>query len=158
MKKIFFAGSFNPFTRGHADIARRLLRLADTLVIGIGVNSDKPESEEAARANARAVSEWLRRVGLADRAEAVVYRGLTAEEALRRNADCLARGVRNATDFDYEYSLAAVNRDAFGIETILVPASPDFSFVSSTAIRDLEYYGRGDLASKYLPEERDTKK
>lgn len=147
--KVFFAGSFNPFTKGHADILKRLLKMADFAVVGVGVNIEKPESRETSGRNAEAIRRFVETEGLADRVEVVVYDGFTAEEARRHGADCMARGVRNATDFDYEYALASANRDAFGMETILLPSSPEFSFVSSTMIRDLERNGRGDLARKY---------
>lgn len=143
--KAFFAGSFNPFTKGHADIASRILHLADSLVIGIGVNIDKPDSTACAERNAADIRRWIEKEGLENRVSVEVYYGLTAEEALRQGADCIARGVRNATDFDYEYSLAAANRVAFGIETILIPADPKYAFISSTLIRDLERHGRTDL-------------
>lgn len=151
MNIIFFAGSFNPFTKGHADILKRLLRLADKVIVGIGANIEKPESFSLADINASAIKDFIRKENLTDRAEVAIYTGLTAEEALKRGAKCLARGVRSATDFDYEFSLASLNREAFGIETILLAADPKLSYVSSTAIRDLEKHGRNDLARKFLP-------
>ncbi|MCH5214910.1 MAG: pantetheine-phosphate adenylyltransferase [Muribaculaceae bacterium] len=152
MKKIFYAGSFNPFTKGHADILQRLLALADEVVIGIGVNIDKPETSLQAERNEEAIRRYLEAEGLCQRVTVKRYTGLTAVVAREEGATCMARGVRNATDFDYEFSLAAANRDAFGIETILLPANPALSFVSSTLIRDLEARGYDDLARKYLPE------
>ena len=151
MKKIFFAGTFNPFTKGHADIALRILEIADKVTIGLGVNIDKPSSAKQAEENTRLIEDWAAAHGLTERVEIVTYTTLTAEEAKKRGATCLARGVRNASDFDYEYALAAFNRDAFGIDTILIPAAPEDSFISSSAIRDLQAHGRHDLAEKYLP-------
>lgn len=151
MKKIFFAGTFNPFTKGHADIALRILEIADKVTIGLGVNIDKPSSAKQAEENARLIEDWAAAHRLTERVEIVIYTTLTAEEAKKQGATCLARGVRNASDFDYEYALAAINRDAFGIDTILFPAAPEDSFISSSAIRDLQAHGRPDLAEKYLP-------
>lgn len=151
MKTIFFAGSFNPFTKGHADILKRLMALADKVVVGIGVNPEKPSNRDEALANAEAIRCLVEREGLADRVEIKVYTGLTAEEALRCGADVMARGIRSGTDFDYEYTLAAANRDAFDIDTILLPADPRLSFVSSSIVRDLIQNGRNDIAKNYLP-------
>lgn len=151
MKRVFFPGSFNPFTKGHADILNRLLRLSDTAVIGIGVNAEKPSSAETAEKNAEKIAEYLKREGLESRVNVVIYSGLTGEEAKKNGADCMARGVRGATDFEYEYQLAAVNRELFGIETLLIPANPALAGVSSTAARDLQRHGREDLAAKLLP-------
>lgn len=149
--KIFFPGSFNPFTKGHADILMRLLRLADSVVVGIGCNSEKPSSDSQAHACRLAIEDFIQKNGLASRVSVVVYDGLSAQEALNLKADCMARGVRSASDFDYEYSLAAANRAAFGLETLLFPADPSLSFVSSSMIRDLQNHGRGDIAEKFLP-------
>lgn len=151
MKKVFFPGSFNPFTKGHADIARRLASMADSVVVGIGVNIRKPETKAEAEANAAAIRRWAKDAGLEDKIEVTVYDGLTAEEAVRHGASLIARGVRSAADFEYEFALASANRDAFGIETVLIPADPGLSFVSSTMMRDLIYHGRKDIAKKYLP-------
>lgn len=151
MKVIFFPGSFNPFTKGHADILERLLKLADKVIIGIGMNIDKPASRETAEHNAVTIREYLKKQAYEGRVEVLVYSGLTAETARNLGACCMARGVRSGADFDYEYSLACINRDAFGIETILLPADPSLSYVSSTAIRDLEHHGRADIARRYLP-------
>lgn len=151
MKKVFFAGSFNPFTKGHADITERLLNLFDHVIIGIGINISKPSSSEAAERNESRIKAWIKKAGLEDRCETTVYSGLTAEAAREMNACCLARGVRNSTDFNYESSLADINREAFGIDTVLIPADPSLSAISSTAIRDLEAHGRSDIAEKYLP-------
>lgn len=151
MKCVFFPGSFNPFTKGHADIIKRLLGLAERVVVGIGINIDKPSSSEEAHSNALKIREWIERKGLQERVEVIEYTGLSAEEAIARKAVCMARGVRGSSDFDYEYRLASINREAFGIETILIPADPLLSCVSSSALRDLEAHGRDDVAKKFIP-------
>ena len=151
MKKIFFPGSFNPFTAGHADILERILLLTDKVTVGIGMNIEKQGSKEAAEKNADAIKTYISKKGLEDRVEVLVYSGLTGEVAKKRGADCLVRGVRTSADYEYEYSLAAANRDAFGIETILIPSDPALSFISSTMIRDLIKHNRENLTKKYLP-------
>ena len=149
--KIFFPGSFNPFTKGHADILHRLLSFADYVIIGIGCNPDKPSSGEQARRNKALILEYIEKSGLKDRVETIIYSGLTGEVALRYGANCMARGVRSTSDFDYEYSLASANRESFGIETLLIPADPTLSFVSSSMIRDIQNNGRPDIAAHFLP-------
>lgn len=147
---IFFPGSFNPFTKGHADILMRLLKLAEKVIVGIGINPDKPSSSEQAIRNKASIEEYIEISGVTNRVKVVVYSGLTAEEALSQGATCMARGVRTASDFEFENSLACANRAAFGIETILLPADPALSFVSSSIIRDLLYHGREDIADNFL--------
>lgn len=147
---IFFPGSFNPFTKGHADILMRLLKLAEKVIVGIGINPEKPSSSEQAIRNKASIEEYIDNSGVTNRVKVVVYSGLTAEEALKQGATCMARGVRTASDFEFENSLACANRAAFGIETILLPADPALSFVSSSIIRDLLYHGREDIADNFL--------
>lgn len=148
--KIFFAGSFNPFTKGHADIVNRLLKLGDSVVIGIGINPEKKVSDHTLSYNVDDIRRWISTQGYQEKVEVMVYRGLTAHAALQCGADCLARGVRNSSDFDFEYSLAAANRAVFGIETILLPADPSLSFLSSSLIRELEKYGMEEEAKDFL--------
>lgn len=151
MKTVFFPGSFNPFTKGHADIVERVLKLADHVVIGVGFNSDKPHSWKLAEEMAAHIRTLYSSTETRDRISVVCYEGLTALAARKAGADCMVRGVRNAVDFDYEYTLAAANRHTFGIETILLPADPALGYVSSTLVRDLLKYGDKGAAKDYLP-------
>lgn len=149
MKKIFYPGSFNPFTKGHADILHRLLALADTVTVGVGVNSSKATDTDLLSRNADAIQTYIDTEGLGSRVSVTTYSGLSAIKAREIGADCMARGVRSG-DFEYEYSLAAANRDAFGMETILLAADPALSFISSSIIRDLQNNGMQPIADKYL--------
>lgn len=151
MSKVFFAGSFNPFTKGHADIVKRLLRIFDAVVVGIGVNIDKKSSVEDAERSVSRIKDWAFRSGLEKVVEVKSYSGITAEAAGESGCTCMARGVRNATDFDYEFAMASANRDAFGMETILIPADPALSYISSTLLRDLENHGKERISDKYIP-------
>lgn len=148
MKSAFFAGSFNPFTIGHESIVNRALTLFDRIVIGIGFNAEKgltPDVEERC-AEIRSY--------FADRPEVEVkiYAGLTAEEARRSNCSHLLRSVRSASDFEYEKNLANANRNIFGIDTFILYAEPEMSFISSSLIRELNRYGVD--TSKFIPKKR----
>lgn len=151
MKKVFFPGSFNPFTKGHADIVERMLQLAETIVIGIGVNSVKSPASDDIALRVKAIQALYSGKEFAGRVEVTSYSGLTMEEAKSQGADCVVRGVRSAVDFDYEYNLAAANRKLFGIETLLLPADPALSCISSTLVRDIQKYGGKELSAKFLP-------
>lgn len=148
---ILYPGSFNPFTKGHADILKRLLKIADKVIIGIGVNNEKKHSQDETDLNKAYIQDYVKKEGIGNKVDVVIYKGMTAELVKETGADCMARGVRNGTDFDYEYSLACANRDAFGIETILIPADPALSFVSSSVVRDLFANGREDVAKRFMP-------
>ena len=134
----FYAGSFDPFTLGHHDIARRALQVFDRLVVGIGVNPDKQGFLAAAQRK-----RWIEQVFAGEpRVEVVCYDGLTVDAARDAGACCLVRGARGPQEFDEEMRLAAVNRDLDGIETVILPGNPALAHVSSTLVRQLIAFGR----------------
>ena len=136
----FYAGSFNPFTPGHADIVARGLMLFDRITIGIGINIDKPEAEATATQRA----EKIRKLYAGDpRINVITYRTLTTEAAVAAGACCLLRGARNATDFEYERNIADANRLlAPELETVILPSRPELACISSSLMRELARYGR----------------
>lgn len=145
MKKAFYAGSFDPFTTGHKSIVDRALKLFDEVVVAIGDNSSKsPFQPVDERLGA------IRRVYSGNpRVKAIVYSGLTVDAARENQCTHLLRGVRSATDFDYERTLADANRNISGLETVLLYTLPELSFVSSSLVRDLIKHGRS--ANEFLP-------
>lgn len=146
----FFAGSFNPFTLGHLDIARRALQVVDRLVIGVGFNCAKSSCHDvgARVENIRSIFAGEQRV------EVMAYEGLTVKVARRVGAGILLRGVRSNADFEYERNLADVNREIAGMETIILIADPRYSFISSSMVRELRDNGY-DVA-RFLPEVPDN--
>lgn len=139
MRKAFFPGSFNPFTKGHADIVERGLRLFDSITIGIGYNAEKPRSAETAAKNLSMIKELY---AGNDKVDVTLYEGLTVEAARDCGACCILRGVRTCADFEYELAMADVNRRLENIETVLLPARPELMCLSSSIVRELESYGR----------------
>lgn len=140
-----YAGSFDPFTRGHADIVERGLQLFDKVVIAIGVNESKRNlfsSEE----RLKQISEFYKDE---PRVEVHTYNGLTVNFAQEQGIRFLLRGVRSSTDMEYERTLADLNRNIADMETILLPASQLFTHISSTVVRELLHFG-GDV-SDFLP-------
>lgn len=146
MATAFFAGSFNPFTRGHASIVERALPLFERIIIGVGVNALKPCAALEGRARADVI-----RALYADepRVEVTVYDTLTVEAARRAGATVLLRGVRSVADFEYERAMSALNRRIDGMETLLLFAEPELECVSSSVVRELQSYGRD--VSDFLP-------
>ena len=140
-----FPGSFDPFTLGHADIVKRALNLFDEVVIAVGYNENKvgwmPVEERLST---------IRRL-YADEPRVIVesYTGLTVDFAKKHGITAIIRGVRTTADFEYEVQLADVNRQLTGIETIFLPASPQFASLSSSIVRELAHFGR-DI-STFLP-------
>ena len=146
MKKVLFPGSFDPFTRGHADIVGRGLALFDEVIIAVGYNVQKPgwiNVEERVRA--------LRTFYAGEpRIRVEQYSGLTVDFAQTVGATALLRGVRNTQDFDYEQLIAQVNRQLTGLDTVLLFADPALGMLSSSMVRELAHFGR-DI-SEFLPE------
>lgn len=147
MKKIaLFPGSFDPFTKGHEDIVLRGLNIFDEIIIAIGYNSKKTRYFDVDYMREKIQSCFAEH----DNIIVNKYEELTATYANNQGAQYLLRGLRNTTDFEYENSIAMVNKDLYnGLETVFLITSPRFAFISSTIIRDVHTYG-GDV-SKYIP-------
>lgn len=140
-----FAGSFDPFTLGHASIVERALPLFDRIVVAIGVNAAKSCNTTVGQR-----LEAIRRLYPADRVEVIAYENeLTVDVAARVGARWLLRGVRSVKDFEYERDMADINRRLAGLETVLLYSLPELAAVSSSVVRELESYGR-DVA-EFLP-------
>lgn len=146
MKKALFAGSFDPFTRGHQSIVDRTLAIADEVVIAIGVNSGKTPMFSLEQR-----TEMIRRVYAGnERVRVESYSGLTTDFAQSIGATFLVRGVRSIMDFEAEKNIADVNRKLTGIETVLLITEPEFSSISSSIVRELMSYGRD--VTEFLPD------
>lgn len=140
-----FPGSFDPFTIGHQSLVRRGLALSDKLVIAIGINESKqcffPIEERL---------EAIRSLFRDDpRIEVMTYRTLTADLAEETGATFILRGIRSVMDFEYEKTIADVNRALTGIETVFLLAEPQYAHISSSAVRELLHFGKD--VSSFLP-------
>ena len=137
MKTALFAGSFDPFTLGHKSIVDRALRLFDRIIIGVGVNPNKPgwiEPDERVKR--------IQKIYCGDsRIEVIRFDGLTVDAARMHGAEFLLRGVRSVADFEYERQLADINRNLSGIESVLIYATPEYASISSSVVRELANHG-----------------
>ena len=152
-KKIaVFPGSFDPITKGHEDIVTRALPLFDEIVIAIGENSTKNyffplEKRKSFVQNA---------FGNNPKIKIDTYSGLTIDYCTKINAGFILRGLRNPSDFEFEKSIAQMNRAmAPEIETVLILTSPEFSAISSTIVRDI-IRNKGN-AKQFVPNGVDLK-
>lgn len=148
MEKIaLFPGSFDPFTKGHEDILLRGLRLFDKIIISIGYNTSKHTRYFDVDTMVNYIKQTYK-----DRPEisVMIYNELTAGFAKKHNANYLLRGLRNTTDFEYENSIAELNKNQNPeLETVFLITSPNYAHISSSIIREVHQYG-GDV-SDFLP-------
>jgi len=143
-----FPGSFDPFTIGHESIVKRAIPLFDKIIIAIGYNSEKKGFFPL-----ELRQKWINNVF--ENYDIVVvdtYEGLTIKYCEKAGAQYLLRGLRTAMDFEYERSIAQMNKYMMeGIESVFLLTTPDLTPVNSTTVRDIIRHG-GD-ASKFLPKE-----
>ncbi|MFN8336134.1 MAG: pantetheine-phosphate adenylyltransferase [Cyclobacteriaceae bacterium] len=149
MKKriALFPGSFDPFTKGHEDIVLRGLQLFDEIVIAIGYNSQKSQRYFEINLMMGKIRETFKNY---PNIRVEHFSLLTAEFARQNGAEFLLRGLRNTTDFEYENSIAQVNRKLYEeLESVFLITSPQFAWISSSIIREVHRY-KGDV-SEFLP-------
>jgi len=140
MKRIaLFPGSFDPFTKGHEDIVLRGLNLFDEIIIAIGYNSGKSQRYFKIEFMVERIKETFETY---PNIRVQTFSELTADYAKRHHAKFLLRGLRNTTDFEYENSIAQVNRYLNDeLESVFLITSPQFASISSSIIREVHRYG-----------------
>jgi len=143
--RALFPGSFDPVTNGHLDLIARLVTLVDDMVVAIAVNPEKSplfSVEERVELLREACRPW-------PVVQVQAFTGLVVDAARACGADVIVRGMRGSADADREMQMAQLNRAMTGIETMLLPASPAWAFVSSSFVREIARFG-GDVAP-YVP-------
>lgn len=132
-----FPGTFDPFTIGHESLVRRGLALMDEIVIAIGINEAK-----------RSYFTLEKRIGMIrdfyhqePRVRVESYDSLTITFAQEVGARYILRGIRSVIDFEYEKTIADMNRTISGIETFVLFTEPALTHISSTHVRELLRYG-----------------
>lgn len=142
IKKVLYAGSFDPITNGHLDLINRAAKLGDHLIVGVIENHSK-----------KAFFTVEERVDLIKKATSHIpnievddFSGLLAEYVKQNNIDVVLRGLRATMDFEYEIQMAQMNARLYqdGVETIFLMTSPDYSFVSSSIVKEV-FMLNGDI-------------
>jgi len=142
MTKIgIFPGSFDPFTKGHENIVERFLPLFDKIIIGVGGNSSKKYHYT--------IDSRIKHIESIFKNEQKIsveyYQGLTVSFCKEKKAQYLLRGLRNTTDFNYEKSIALMNKELEGVETLFLMTDEGLSHISSTIIREVAK-NNGDIS------------
>jgi len=148
MKIAVFPGSFDPITKGHVSIVRRSLPLFDKIIVAIGVNADKSGYFPLEKR-----MDWIRQ-SFADLPNVFVdnYNGLTVDYCKKMDASYLIRGLRTSADFEFERSVAQVNRKLdSSIETVFLLTLPEHVMITSSIVREVHRYG-GNV-QQFIPDQ-----
>ena len=140
-------GSFDPVTNGHLDIIERTARHFDDVIVAVIRNPQKSESLftlEERQEMLREVTAHLPNVRID------FFKGLLVDYATEHDASAIVKGLRAVSDFDYELQMAQMNERLSGIDTFFISTSPQYSFLSSSLVREVARYG-GDVTNMVPP-------
>ena len=138
--KVLIPGSFDPPTNGHIDVITRCLKVFDEVLVGVIVN---PSKDSLFSTDIR--SEMLTEIFNENKNIIIKsFEGLLVDFAKENNVNAIVKGLRAMTDFDYEFQMAQMNFNLADFETIFVPASPEYGYVSSSLVKEIHSYG-GDV-------------
>lgn len=145
MNRAIFPGTFDPFTIGHESIVRRALTFIDEVIIAIGINEQKHSLFPVEK------REQMIRDLYKDepRVKVMSYSNMTVDFAREVGANTIIRGIRTVKDFEYEETIADINRKLTGIETIFLFTEPDLASISSSIVRELMKYNKE--VTQFLP-------
>lgn len=148
MAKALYPGSFDPITYGHIDIIKRAKKLFSHLTVAVMRNPEKRMLFSLTERQSLVIAA-LREIGLND-TQVIPHDGLLVDLARQLHVDAVVRGLRASTDFEYEFQLALTNRDLDpDFESVYLMTSRDFSFISSSIVRQVKSYG-GDVR-RFVP-------
>ncbi len=146
MRRAVCPGSFDPVTRGHLDIIGRAATMFDEVVVAVGHNATKEHLFSPAERVA-----MLREVCTVWPGVSItLFSGLLVDFCTEHDISAIAKGLRSGSDFDYELRMAQMNRALSGVDTVFIPTAPQWSYVSSSLVREVCLLG-GDVTS-LLPE------
>lgn len=152
MRSAIYAGTFDPITLGHLDVVQRAAKVVDKLILAVAVSSRKQplftleERMDLARASVKDIGN----------VEVDSFDGLLVDYARSRGVRLLIRGLRAFSDFEFEFQMALTNRKlAPDIETLFLMPNEDYSYISSSTIREVAHYG-GRVADFVPPPVREA--
>lgn len=147
MRRAIYPGSFDPITYGHLDIIERSARVVDELIVGVLYNKAKIPLFSAEE-RVRMIKEVTKNI---ENVKVVAFEGLLIDFADQMHADVIIRGLRAATDFEYELQMAQTNRKLDDkVETLFMVTGLEYAYLSSSTVREVAAFG-GDI-SNFVPE------
>lgn len=148
MKIGFYAGSFDPFTKGHLHVVTQSSKIFDRVIIGIGVHPKKTRRFDK-KLMQKAIEQVLTRNSL-ENVTVISYDNLSVDVATEYHSTFLVRGIRNGMDYEYEENMASINEEISGLDTVYIRAG-NLGNISSSMVMELLRNNKD--VSKYLPEE-----
>ncbi len=136
-------GSFDPVTLGHLDIIERAARHFDTLIVAVIRNPQKTTSLFTLEERQELLSDCLAHL---PNIKIEFFKGLLVEFAKEHGAQAIVKGLRAVSDYEYEMQMAQMNQRLSGIDTLFVATSPQYSFLSSSLVKEVARFG-GDVSS-----------
>lgn len=140
-------GSFDPVTNGHLDIIERTARHFDLVIVAVIRNPQKSESLFTLEERQEMLREETAHLG---NVQIEFFKGLLVDFAEEHDAQAIVKGLRAVSDFDYELQMAQMNQRLSGIDTFFISTSPQYSFLSSSLVREVARFG-GDVTSMVPP-------
>jgi pantetheine-phosphate adenylyltransferase len=150
MRLALYPGTFDPITLGHLDVLERALAVFDRVEVTVAVNAAKTPLFSLEERVAL-VRESARPLVGAERVEVSAFEGLLVDHARARGATALVRGLRQVSDFDYEFRMALANRRlAPDVQTVFLMPGEDYAFLAASIVREVHQWG-GDTSSFVPP-------
>ena len=134
-------GTYDPVTNGHLDIVARASKAFDRVIVAVLIN---PAKQPMFTLEERLAMLKEATVGMAS-VEIDAFSGLLVDYARRRDVTAIVKGLRAVSDFDYELQMAQLNYRLSGVETLFMPTNPEYSFLSSSRVKEIARYG-GDVS------------
>ena len=145
-KLALYPGTFDPITLGHLDVLDRALRVFDRIEVTVAVNASK-QTLFSIEDRVGLVQASAATLAAADRVTVTAFEGLLVDHARATGAVALVRGLRQVSDFDYEFRMALANRRLFPeLQTVFLMPSEDHTFVAASIVREIHHWG-GDVTS-----------
>lgn len=136
--KVLYPGSFDPITNGHVDVIKRITRIFNEVIIAVLENSDKT-SFIPVNDRIKLIRESLK--GLKN-IKVEGFSGLTVDYAKQKGVNVIVRGLRAASDFEYELEMSQINYFlSSGIDTVFLMTDPKYSFIRSSRVKEVAYLG-----------------
>jgi pantetheine-phosphate adenylyltransferase len=140
-KRVVYPGMFDPIHNGHVDVIQRTLAIFDEVIVAVVANPSKQPLFTVAQ-RLEMIDEATAGLGLGTHFRIVAFDGLLIDLVARERADCIVRGIRAVSDFEYEFQMALMNRKLRStVETVFLMPHEKYTYISSRLIKEVASFG-----------------